>query len=771
LNPERESLPDFDVDFDERRRGEVIRYVTEKYGAERVSQIVTYGTIKAKQAVKDAARVLGYPYAVGERLTKAMPQPQQGKDVSLAGMFDPAHERYKEGEEFRSLVGADPEGERTVETARGLEGLVRQWGVHAAGVIMSSEPLMDVIPIMRREQDGATITQFAYPACEDLGLVKMDFLGLRNLTILDDALAGIVLNGKAPVVLEELSLDDAPTYELLSSGETLGVFQLDGSGMQALLKRLRPDNFEDISAVQALYRPGPMGADSHTRYADRKNGREPAAPIHPELAEPLGEILEGTFGLIVYQEQVMEIAQKVAGYTLGQADLLRRAMGKKKKAILDREYEPFSQGMRERGFSDAAISTLWEILVPFSDYAFNKAHSAAYGLISYWTAYLKCHYPVEFMAALLTSVRGDKDKSAVYLAECRRRGITVLPPDVNSSAADFTPVGDDVRFGLTAVRNVGQGVVDAIVRAREEKGAYTSFTDFLSKVPIAVCNKRVIESLIKAGAFDAFGAARRALVTVHEEAVDAVVGLKRNEAAGQFDLFGGSEGLGESLSTEIPELSEWPPPVKLAFERDMLGLYVSDHPLSGMAGALAEVATHGTSQLADPEAAAEGSYVTVAGLLTGLQRKTTKQGALWALASLEDLDGSVEVKFFQKAYQANAEKLADDVLVAVTGRLVRDDNSGAAILAREMKQLELTAQTPGQVTPLEITLPANRVTEAIVSKLVQVLRSHPGGSPVRLRLTEASRITVLELESRLRVAKSDPLYADLKAALGASCVA
>ena len=473
LNPERVSMPDVDVDFDERRRGEVIRYVTDRYGEERVAQIVTYGTIKAKQALKDASRVLGYPFSMGERLTKAMPPPVMGKDIPLAGIFDPAHPRHGEAEEFRQLHAGDPEVAKVVETARGLENLKRQWGVHAAGVIMSSEPLIDHIPIMRREQDGAIITQFDYPTCETLGLLKMDFLGLRNLTVIDDALNNIVVNGKEAVDLDHLSatLDDKLTYELLAAGDTLGVFQLDGGAMRTLLRQMRPDNFEDISAVLALYRPGPMGANSHTNYALRKNGLQPITPIHPELAEPLAEILDTTYGLIVYQEQVMAIAQKVAGYSLGKADLLRRAMGKKKREILDKEFEGFSAGMSENGYSAAAVKTLWDILVPFSDYAFNKAHTAGYGLVSYWTAYLKANYPCEYMAALLTSVRDDKDKSALYLNECRRMGIKVLPPDVNSSAADFTPVGDDIRFGLAAIRNVGANVVDAIVAARGEHGA------------------------------------------------------------------------------------------------------------------------------------------------------------------------------------------------------------------------------------------------------------------------------------------------------------
>src|SRR6478735_1494769 len=537
LNPERVSMPDVDVDFDERRRAEVIRYVTEKYGDDRVAQIVTYGTIKAKQALKDSSRLLGFPFAMGEKLTKAMPPAVMGKDIPLSGIFDPKHERYAEASEFRQLHDTDPEAQRVVELARGIEGLKRQWGVHAAGVIMSSDPLVDIIPIMRRLQDGAVITQFDYPTSEGLGLIKMDFLGLRNLTILDDALENIVMNGKDPVELEALTLDDPKTYELLGRGDTLGVFQLDGGGMRTLLRLMRPDNFEDISAVGALYRPGPMGANSHTNYALRKNGMQEVTPIHPELEEPLAEILGTTYGLIVYQEQVMAIAQRVAGYSLGQADILRRAMGKKKKSELDKQFEGFSNGMVERGFSMGAVQTLWDILLPFSDYAFNKAHSAAYGVISYWTAYLKANYSTEYMAALLTSVRDDKDKSALYLGEARHMGITVLPPDVNSSSANFTAVGKDIRFGLTAVRNVGANVVDAIVRTREEKGEFTSFTDFLDKVPAVVCNKRTIESLIKAGAFDSLGHPRRGLLAVHADAIDSFMEVKRNEAIGQFDLF------------------------------------------------------------------------------------------------------------------------------------------------------------------------------------------------------------------------------------------
>ena len=769
LNPERASLPDFDIDFDERRRGEVIRYVTDKYGEGRVAQIVTYGTIKAKQAVKDASRVLGYPFAMGEKLTKAMPPAVMGKDVSLSGIFDPDHDRHAEAEEFRVLVASDPDAQTVVETALGLENLKRQWGVHAAGVIMSSRDLIDIVPIMRREQDGAIITQFDYPTCEALGLVKMDFLGLRNLTILDDALSNIVANGKEPVVLETLPWDDAPTYELLGRGDTLGVFQLDGGPMRSLLRQMRPDNFEDISAVIALYRPGPMGANSHVNYALRKNGLQAIRPIHPELAEPLAEILSTTYGLIVYQEQVMAIAQKVAGYSLGAADLLRRAMGKKKKAILDEEFVPFSEGMRANGFSDRAISTLWEILVPFSDYAFNKAHSAAYGLVSYWTAYLKANYPTEYMAALLTSVRDDKDKSALYLGECRRMSITVLPPDVNSSDANFTAVGTDIRFGLTAVRNVGSNVVEAIVVARHQKGAFTSFTDFLDKVPAVVCNKRTIESLIKAGAFDSLGHGRRALLTVHEQAVDAVVDVKRNEAVGQFDLFGGSglEDGAPRFSVEVPDIPDWDKKLRLAFEREMLGLYVSDHPLFGLEHVLARSADVTIATLMADESRQDGSTVTIAGLITSLQRRMSRNGNPWASVTIEDIDGSIEVNFFGETYLAHATALVEDAIVVIRGRVRwRDDQM--QLMALEMSQPDISAADEAPVT---LSMPVAKCTPPVVQRLKEVLATHPGVTEVHLRLISPGRSTMMRLEDGLRVQRSPALFGDLKALLGPSCLA
>ncbi len=772
LNPERISWPDVDVDFDERRRGEVIRYVSEKYGEEKVAQIVTFGTIKAKQALKDASRVLGFPYAMGDKLTKAMPPGVMGKDIPLSGIYDPKHPRYAEADGFRQLVASDPDAQRVVETARGLENLKRQWGVHAAGVIMSSEPLIDIVPIMRREQDGAIITQFDQPTSETLGLIKMDFLGLRNLTILDDALENIVANGKPAIRVEDLPLDDPATYELLGRGDTLGVFQLDGGPMRALLRQMHPDSFEDISAVIALYRPGPMGMQSHTNYALRKNGLQEITPIHPELVEALEDVVGITHGLIVYQEQVQKAAQKLAGYTLGQADLLRRAMGKKKQSILDKEFVPFQAGMRERGYSDGAVKAVWDVLVPFAGYAFNKAHSAAYGVVSYWTGYLKANYPSEYMAALLTSVKDDKDKSALYLGECRHMGNFVLPPDVNSSSANFTAVGTDIRFGLTAVRNVGANVVDAIVAAREAKGAFESFTDFLDKVPAVVCNKRTIESLIKAGAFDSLGHPRRALLLVHEQAVESVIGVKRKEAEGQFDLFAGFGGDGAdddglSFSVEVPDIPDWDKKQLLAFEREMLGLYVSDHPLSGLEHVLSSAADTSIAHLLADETRPDGSTVMIAGLITSMQRKMSKQGNPWAAVTVEDMEASVEIMFFGETYLAYSTVLAEDQVVVIRGRVRRRDDT-MQLQAMEVSLPDISAVAD---TPVTVSMSVARCTPPVVERLREVLANHPGVIEVHLRLTSPGRATVMRLEESLRVERSPALFGDLKALLGPTCLA
>ncbi len=763
LNPERISMPDIDLDFDERRRSEMIRYATEKYGEDRVAQIITYGTIKSKQSIKDATRVLGYPYVIGEKLTKALPPSVMGKDISLSGVFDSQDPRHGEAGEFRELYNTDPDSKKVVDLARGLEGLKRQWGVHAAGVILSREPLLDVIPSHRREADGAIITQFDMGACESTGLLKMDFLGLRNLSVLDDALLNIKENQGIDVVLEDLPLADQKTFELLSRGDTLGVFQLDGGPMRALLRSMAPDSFADISAVIALYRPGPMGENAHNNYADRKNGRKPVEPIHPELSGVLQEILGDTYGLIVYQEQVMAIAQKVAGFSLGRADLLRKAMGKKNKEILDKEYVPFEAGMKENGFSTAAIKRLWDVLIPFSDYAFNRAHSAGYGVVSFWTAYLKANFPTEYMAALLTSVRDDKDKSALYLSECRRMGIKVLPPDVNESNAEYTPRGKDIRFGLAAIRNVGEGVVASIKSARTTKGAFTSFGDFLAKVDAQVCNKKTIESLIKGGAFDSLNHPRKALMSVHLEAIDSVIETKRAEAIGQFDLFGGESMTQVSgLEIEIPTF-EWDKSTLLSFEREMLGLYVSDHPLLGVEHILRSNTDMSISALQSDESTPDG-MVTLGGLITGVQRKVSRQGSSWAIVSLEDLEGAIEVLFFSNTYNQYALTLIEDRVVTVRGRFERRDDV-LRFTALEMKSLDVST---GPVGPLLISLPIAQCTPPVVDRMKEILRSHPGKREVHMQIDDQGVLTTMKIDAL--VTASPSLSADLKSILGPDCL-
>lgn len=771
LNPERISMPDIDLDFDERRRSEMIAYATNKYGEDRVAQIITYSNIKSKQALKDATRVLGYPYAIGDKITKTLPPTIMGKDITLSGIFDPKNDRYGEAGDFRSVYETDADAKRIVDTARGLEGLKRQWGVHAAGVILSREPLLDVIPIHRRESDGAIITQFDMGACEATGLLKMDFLGLRNLSVLDDCLINIKRNQGIDLDLSTLTLDDPNTYELLGKGDTLGVFQLDGGPMRALLRQMAPDSFEDISAVIALYRPGPMGVNAHTDYADRKNRRKSVEPIHEELSLPLAEILGDTYGLIVYQEQVMAIAQKVAGFSLGRADLLRKAMGKKNKEILDKEYVNFEAGMISGGFSKSAIKKLWDTLIPFSDYAFNRAHSAGYGLVSYWTAYLKANFPTEYMAALLTSVRDDKDKSALYLNECRRMGIKVLPPDVNESASDYTPLVKDIRFGLTAIRNVGENVVASIVNNRERKGRYSSFGDFLAKVDQQVCNKKTIESLIKAGAFDSLGATRRGLMMVYLEAIDSVSEAKRAVAIGQFDLFGSSE---EKEGIEFGALSgveldiakeEWDKNLLLSYEREMLGLYVSDHPLLGIEHVLRAAVDMPLSQIAEDSVGHE-QIVNIGGLITQVQRKVSKQGNSWAIVSIEDLEGAVDVLFFATTYQTHAMNLIEDRVIVVRGRIDKREET-PRITALEMTIPDVSGAPTG---PFVITLEANRVTEPLVDRMKEILRSHPGSREVHLKLEDGKRGLVMKIDSELSVTASPSLSADLKSVLGAECL-
>ncbi len=771
LNPERPSAPDIDIDFDDRRRGEMITYAAERWGEDKIAQVITFGTVKTKQAIKDSAKVnFGQPgFQMADRINGALPPAIMAKDIPLSGITDPEHERYNEAAEVRSLIETDPDVAKIYETARGLEGVVRQAGVHACAVIMASVPLMEHIPMWKRPADGAIITGWDYPACEAIGLLKMDFLGLRNLTVLGDALENVKKNRGETIDLEALNTDNQAVYELLSRGDTLGVFQLDSGGMQELLKRMKPTGFNDIVASLALYRPGPMGVNAHWDYADRKNGRKPITPIHPELEEPLKEILDETYGLIVYQEQIMNISQKVANYTAGQADGFRKAMGKKKPEVLAKEYETFSAGMFSNGYSKEAVDALWGTIEPFASYAFNKSHAAGYALVSYWTAYMKANYAAEYMAALLTSVGDKKDKSAIYLSDCRHLGISVLQPDINESEENFMAVGEDIRYGLAAVRNVGVEVVESIKKTRKEKGAFTSFSDYLDKIELAACNKRITESLIKAGAFDSLEHPRKGLMLIQEDAVDSVLATKKAADKGQFDLFagfGGEDGADNSAFTiEVPD-DEWDRKHKLALEREMLGLYVSGHPLDGFEEAIdAQTDTQLTTILSGEMR--NGAEVTIGGLISTVDRRFSKKdGSPWAIVTIEDHHGAqVDVLLFNKVYALVAPQIVEDNIILVKAHVsIRDDRM--SLFGDDVKVPELGPGN-GAGLPLRLTMRTDQCTAENIAKLKGVLVNNAGDSDVYLNLVNGEHSQLMILGDHLRVNRSASLMGDLKATLGA----
>lgn len=769
LNPERPSAPDIDIDFDDRRRGEMIRYAADNWGEDKVAQVITFGTVKTKQAIKDSARVqFGQPgYQIADRITKALPPAIMAKDIPLSGIMDPEHPRYGEAGEVRTLIETDPDVKKIYDTARGLEGVVRQAGVHACAVIMASVPLLDCIPMWKRAQDGALITGWPYPACEEIGLLKMDFLGLRNLTVIGDCIDNIKSNRGFDLDLEALTTDDEEAYKLLARGDTLGVFQLDSGGMRELLKRMEPTSFDDIVAALALYRPGPMGMGAHWAYADRKNGREEITPIHPELEEPLQEILADTYGLIVYQEQIMRISQKVANYTAGQADGFRKAMGKKKPEVLAKEFITFEAGMKSNGFSDAAIKALWDTIEPFASYAFNKSHAAGYGLVSFWTAYLKANYTAEYMAALLTSVADKKDKSAIYLSDCRHLGIHVLSPDVNESALTFQSVGEDIRFGLGAVRNVGEDVVASIVKTREEKGPFTDFSDYLEKIDTLPCSKRVTESLIKAGAFDSMGHTRKGLMLIHEDAIDSVITTKKAADKGQFDLFASLSGEDAASSsvfaTSVPE-DNWERKHELALEREMLGLYVSGHPLDGFDEALAAQTDTPLTTILGGELR-HGQEVTIGGIISGVDRRFSKKdGSPWAIVTLEDHNGaSVELLVFNKVYALVGSMIAEDNIVLAKAHVsIREDRM--SLFCDDMKMPDLGVAGGG--VPLRLTMRTDQCSMSNIAKLKEVLVANPGDSDVYLNLVDGENSTIMVLGEHLRVDRSGSLMGDLKATMG-----
>ncbi|HVF32687.1 MAG TPA: DNA polymerase III subunit alpha [Acidimicrobiales bacterium] len=765
LNPGRKSMPDIDMDFDERYRGEMIKYAAERYGRDHVAQIVTFSTIKARAAVRDAARVLGYPYAVGDKVAKAMPPLVMGRDTPLYACLE-SHPKfadgYKAAQELRDMYATDPDVKKVVDVAKGLEGLRRQDGIHAAAVVITKEPRTEYLPIQRKPgpgeapEDAPTVTQYEMHGVEELGLLKMDFLGLRNLSVIERALDLIEASTGSRLDIDAIPLDDDKTLEMLRRGDSIGVFQLEGGPMRALMRSLAPTSFDDIAALVALYRPGPMAANMHNDYADRKNGRKPVEYLHPDLAE----VLADTQGLMIYQEKLMRVAQKFAGYSLEEADNLRRACAKKKRELIVKERESFVAGCERTGYGKEIGTKLFDIIEPFADYAFPKAHSYGYGFVSYQTAWLKANHPAEYLAALLTSVKDDKDATAKYLAECRTMGISVLVPDVNVSFADFTVVNGAIPFGMSAIRNVGTALVHLIVEERERGGPFTDFYDFCDRVDPSVLNKRTIESLVKGGGFDSLGHSRKGLCLVHEQIIDRTLERRKAEAVGHFDLFADLEDTsGAPLDrVPIPE-GEFEKMQRLSFEKEMLGLYVSDHPLMGAEAALRKLVDCSINDIRD---GAEGEMKTVGGVVTSLARKYTKKGDLMATFVLEDLEAAIEAFVFPRTHLEYGSLLRDDSVVCVKGRLDKREEP-AKLIVMEVRAVDLH---PDSGPPLKLRLPLETLTDTTVDTLKLMLLDHPGDSPVFLHVGE----TVLKLPDEFAVDPRNGLVAEVKVLLGPNSV-
>jgi DNA polymerase-3 subunit alpha len=758
LNPERKQMPDIDMDFDERRRDEVIRYVADRYGSDHVAQIITFQTIKGKQGIRDAARVLGYPASVGDRLCKMYPPAVLGREKSIEDALEQSHE-------LRDSYENEPEAREIIDNARTLEGLRREDSVHAAGVVIGDAPLVNYLPLKlskeSRDDSRRIVTQFDMHGVEELGLLKMDFLGLRNLSVIEDTVRMLRDQG-TEVPIDHVPLDDEDTYEMLRHGDTTGVFQLEGAGMRSLIQQLAPNRFEDLMALVALYRPGPLSQGMHVEYAERKHGRRPVSYPHPDL-EP---VLESTYGIIVYQEQVMEIAVRLAGYTMGEADSLRYAIGKKKRDKIAEHRKKFLSGATERGYEEALARQIFDLIVPFADYGFNASHACGYAFIAYQTAYLKAHHPVEYMAALLTSVKDDKDKKPFYLNACRLMGITVLPPDVNASDIDFASSGPDVRFGLSAVRNVGAGAVARIIEARRTKGDFTTFTDFCRRVDPGILHKKVLESLILAGAFESLGYRRRGLLETYEKVSAPILADRRAEAAGQFSLFGG-KGPEYEIDESVISTEEFEKPALLRHEKEMLGQYVTDHPLLAVREQLDAQTDIEISELAS---LGDGDVTTVGGIVTALARRYTKKGEAYLIFRLEDLAGGIQVIVFPSLYERNQELIAVDVVLVVRGRV---DLRGRELqlVASEIRPLGGTGEGPRPGDePVMLEVPSQQCTDGLVIRLKEVLAGHPGELPVVLRLVSQVGGKTLRLGEGYRVDGSVGLLSELRSLLGPQAV-
>jgi DNA polymerase-3 subunit alpha len=744
LNPGRKSMPDIDIDFSVEGRERVINYVAEKYGRNRVAQIITFGTMAARAAVRDAGRVLEIPYGVVDKVAKMIPEgPGQSLDACL-----------KPGQELKGSYDTDAITREIVDLAKPLEGLVRQDSIHAAGVVISDRPLTEVIPLQQKGVDSEVVTQFGMNDVEALGLLKMDFLGLRNLDVIDKAVELV-----GDIDIRTIPLDDKKTYAMLARGESTGVFQFESSGMREALRQVKPTLFEDLIALVALYRPGPMAYIPV--YAKRKSGAERVTYPDPRL-EP---ITGSTYGICIYQEQYMEIAKGLAGFTPAEADDLRKAIGKKIHALMASLKEKFLEGSAQNDVTPAVANQLWKDMEQAQDYSFNKSHAACYALIAYQTAYLRANHPHEYMAALISSVMNTKDKVPFYVNACHDMGIEVLPPDVNSSACDFAVVEGRIRFGLNAVKNVGEAAAAAIVRARGEAGPFTSLWDFTERVDPTVANKRALESLIKCGALDSTGSPRRGMLDVIEQALSWGNQMNADRLLGQGSIFDLDDGPAESAPRHHPAI----PPLEfekkdlLLLEKETLGLYVSEHPLTAVAEQLKKKVD---CSMRDIETRRDGEFVTVGGIVESIKQMTTKKGDPMAFIRLEDTVGGVEVVVFNTVYATSRELLAVDRVLIVRGRVDHKQQGESKIVAAELTAFEAAPERK----EVRLKIDATRAPAGLIRELASLVKDFPGEAPVFVDMTTSAGSKVLAFGPQYKVSPAPDFFAEVKALLGEQAI-
>ena len=755
LNPERVSMPDIDVDFCMNRRGEVIDYVTRKYGREQVAQIITFNTMAARGAIKDVGRVLDMSFADVERITKLVPNVL---NISLS-------DAMKSEPGFGEMERKDPRVHDILQVALRLEGMARNCSVHAAGVVISPQPLKELVPLYRTNREEI-VTQFDMSGLEKLSLLKMDFLGLTTLTLIDNALKMIKSRHGIQLVPEDLPLDDPQTYEIFSKALTSGIFQFESPGMRDILRRYHPSRIEDLTALNALYRPGPIQGGMVDDFIDRKQGRKAVVYDLPELKA----LLEETYGVIVYQEQVMQISNVLAGYSLGDADILRRAMGKKKLEEMTAQRQRFIKGALERGFPQKKIEKIFDLMEQFAGYGFNKSHSAAYAYLAYVTAYLKAHYPVDFMAALLTSETGNTAKVVKYINECREMGITVLPPDVNASDWNFTPDdsapnGKGIRFGLGAVKNLGPNAVEAIRVARQKIGRFLSIYEFCENVDLSSINRRMIESLIRAGAMDSLEGTRAQLFAAVESAMEAGQRVWRDRECGQGGLFGELMAEEAPADKPLPQIPDWTGREKLQGEKEMLGYYVTGHPLDHYADKIRELATHDTGSL---EGLEKGAEVALCGVLTGIQRKRNREQKPWASLQIEDRTGAVDAMVFANSYERLASQVEEDKAVLVRGLVLPEDSGPPKISVQDIQPLDTARLNLPSLISIRVWLGRNGVADKPAA-LNDLFRAKPGEAQVRLRLEMPRDFSVI-LDVPTKVRPDREFRAALEKICGPDCV-